>query len=77
MYSRLYYERKEGNMEYRLREIREAAHMTQQELADKSGVSRATIANIEIGKQVNIMTGTLLNLADALGVEAKDILFKE
>lgn len=64
-------------MEYRLREIREAAHMTQQELADRSGVSRATIANIEIGKQVNIMTGTLLNLADALGVEAKDILFKE
>ena len=64
-------------MEYRLREIREAARMTQQELADKSGVSRATIANIEIGKQVNIMTGTLLNLADALGVEAKDLLFKE
>lgn len=64
-------------MEYRLRGIREAAHMTQQELADKSGVSRATIANIEIGKQVNIMTGTLLNLADALGVEAKDLLFKE
>lgn len=64
-------------MEYRLREIREAEHMTQQELADKSGVSRATIANIEIGKQVNIMTGTLLNLADALGVEAKDLLFKE
>lgn len=62
-------------MEYRLKELREQANMTQQQLAEKSGVSRATITNIERETQVNVMTGTIIKLADALGVEAEELFF--
>lgn len=36
-------------MGYRIRELREAMKMTQEELADKSGVSRGTISALENG----------------------------
>ncbi|MDY6307420.1 MAG: helix-turn-helix transcriptional regulator [Oribacterium sp.] len=61
-------------MESKLKELRTQRHMSQQELADASGVSRATIANIELGTQKNIMTGTLIKLADALGVPARELV---
>lgn len=61
-------------MESKLKELRTQRHMSQQELADASGVSRATIANIELGNQKNIMTGTLVKLADALGVSARELV---
>lgn len=61
-------------MESKLKELRSQKHMSQQELADASGVSRATIANIELGIQKNIMTGTLVKLADALGVSARELV---
>ena len=61
-------------MESKLKELRTQRHLSQQELADASGVSRATIANIELGNQKNIMTGTLVKLADALGVSARELV---
>lgn len=61
-------------MESKLKELRTQRHMSQQELANASGVSRATITNIELGNQKNIMTGTLVKLADALGVSARELV---
>lgn len=52
----------------RLRETRRAKDMTQAELADASGVSRATIAQIEAGDHSNVTLNTLANLAEALDV---------
>ncbi len=52
----------------RLRELREAQFLTQQELAEKAGVGIATIIRIETG-QVAPHFGTVRKLAAALGVE--------
>ena len=58
----------------KLRLARERRGMTQIELADKSGVSRPTIANIESGVQKNTLTGTLIKLADALSIDVQEII---
>lgn len=55
----------------RLRELREAAELTQQGLADRAGVRQATISELEnpdtdAGR---VKLSTLERLADALGVE--------
>lgn len=51
----------------KLREARIAAKLTQDELAEKSGVTRRTISNLETGKTLpNI--GLLFVLAAILGV---------
>lgn len=60
-------------MEIRLKEIREENAMTQEELALKSGVSRATIASMESGKAKVTTTSTMLKLAKALSVKVGDI----
>jgi DNA-binding XRE family transcriptional regulator len=49
--------------------------MTQEELAEASGVSRTTIVAIESGEAKNVMASTLLKLAKALGVTVNDIFF--
>lgn len=56
-------------MRYRIKEIRESKGITQDELSRKSGVSRATIWALERGENKITTTKTLLNIADALGVE--------
>lgn len=58
----------EENMATRLREIREEKHMTQEELAEKSGVSRAIIWRLERDDNHNATTKTIHKLAVALGV---------
>ena len=64
-------------MGFRLKEAREDARMTQQELADKSGVSRVTICAIENGTKRDVMLGTLKKLANALDKKIEDIFFEE
>lgn len=49
----------------RLRTRRDALEMTQQQLSEKVGVSRASIANIERGRQ-NVLLHHLYALAKAL-----------
>jgi len=49
----------------RIAELRKIWGMSQQELADASGVSRWTIVQFEQGKQ-NISTDKLIRLGDAL-----------
>lgn len=61
--------------ENRLREMREEIGLTQQELADKSGVSRVTISFIENRKYDCVKTDTLVKLADALGKPVTSVFF--
>lgn len=62
-------------MGYRIRELREAMKMTQEELADKSGVSRGTISALENGSMRNTTSKTLLKLAQALNTSVDRIFF--
>lgn len=55
----------------RVREVRETARMTQQELADLTGISRAQIAAFENHRN-RILASTLLRIARALGVPVGD-----
>ncbi len=60
-------------MEYKIRAFREAAGMSQQELATKSGVSRATISGLESGALKVTTTETLLKIARALDRKVSEI----
>lgn len=64
-------------MGYKLKEAREEAKLTQQQLADKSGVSRVTIGAIENGTSKNVTLGTLRKLADALDKTINQIFFED
>ncbi len=64
-------------MGYKLKEVREAQKMTQEELSDKSGVSRGTISALENGTARTTTTKTLVKLARALGVSVDQIFFAE
>lgn len=64
-------------MGFKLKEARESVGMTQQELADKSNVSRTTIALIEIGTTKDVKSSTVLKLATALGKSPEDIFFAD
>ena len=61
-------------MENKLKTIRKEKNLSQAELAKKSGVSRATIANIERGAQVEILVGTAAKLANALNVSVSEVI---
>lgn len=60
-------------MGYKLKEVRKAKKMTQEELAEKSGISRGTIVAIENGSARTTTIKTLLKLADALDVTIDQI----
>ena len=62
-------------MGYRIREVRRAQDMTQEELSEKSGVSRAIIAGLESGAVKTTTTKTLEKLAVALNSKVEDIFF--
>ena len=55
----------------RLRQLRRRRGLTQLELARRSGVSRTTIAGIEIGQRDNLSLDGGLRLARALGVSVE------
>ena len=50
----------------KIKSLREALNMTQEELSEKSGISRQTISSIETGKYTNVLVGTLAAIAKAL-----------
>jgi len=64
-------------MGYKLKEVREEQKMTQEELEKKSGVSRQTISAIENGRCGQVMSGTLIALANALGTTIDKIFFQD
>jgi len=57
----------------RLRDLRKRALLTQQELADKSGVGVTTIIRIE-NNQVEPQGRTIRKLAEALSVEPHELV---
>ena len=65
------------NVGYKLREAREAKRLTQEELAQKSGISRQTIISIETVDGYNTTFNTLVKLADALGMTVDQIFFAD
>lgn len=56
-----------------VRSAREHAGMTQAELAERVGLSRTSITNIERGRQV-VLVHHLIELSAALGTTAADLL---
>lgn len=54
-----------------LKKIRKAKKMTQKDLAQKSGVKQSVISDLETGNAKS--TGSILELANALGVTAEDL----
>lgn len=61
----------------KIRELRKERGMTQEELAQKSGLSRQTIISIENGSNENALTGTLAAIAEALGTTVDKIFYLE
>jgi len=57
----------------RVRELRAARGLTQVRLAQQSGISRPSIANVEAGRQ-NVSLRQLCALATALGVAVEDLV---
>lgn len=64
-------------MKLRLKELRKMRYMTQEQLSEKSGVTRATIGRLERGEEIETTTKTLCALADALDVSISDIFLSE
>ena len=61
-------------MRYRIREIRKTQKMTRLELAEKSGISRATISTLEKKQNQTSTSKTLLSIARALGVSVDQLI---
>lgn len=59
----------------RLKFYREKRSLSQEDLAEKSGVSRITISNLENDKIHVSKTDTLTKIADALGETVPTIFF--
>ena len=53
-------------MGYKIKDLREALNMTQEELSKKAGVSRGTISALENNTARATTTKTLVNIAKAL-----------
>jgi len=60
----------------RIKQMREAKNMTQDELADKSGVHRVTIAKYET-MDIGMTLESAKRIADALGCTIDDLIRKE
>lgn len=62
-------------MQNKLRQARDEANMSQEELAKKSGISRTTISGIENNEDIVVRTSTIIAIANALNKRAQDIFF--
>lgn len=60
-------------MTSRIRVLRAEKKMTQKQLSELSGVSRATISNIENDTAKNTMYSTLKSIADALNTTVENL----
>ncbi|MDD4699835.1 MAG: helix-turn-helix transcriptional regulator [Oscillospiraceae bacterium] len=60
-------------MFYKIRVARERLKISQQELSERSGISRATISGLESGSITVTTTETLLKIASALNMKIGDI----
>ena len=60
-------------MRLKLKEVRKRKFLTQQELADRLGVTKATISRMESGVN-EPRPSTVRKLAEALGVEPEELV---
>ena len=61
----------------RLRQLRTAAKLTQQDLAVKAGLTTSAVAQLEAGKIKDPRMSTLLALAKALGVSVDGLVAED
>ena len=64
-------------MGYKIKQLREKSGMTQEQLANKSGVSRVTIALLESKHDHISTTKTLFKIATALDTTIDALFFAE
>ena len=62
-------------MGFKIKEYRQKIGMSQQELSEKSGVSRTIISGLESGRIKVTSTGTLLKIATAMNAQVGDIFY--
>lgn len=60
-------------MDFKIKELREKAGLSQAELSKESGVSQNLIARLESGSLTNTTTDTLFKIANALGVRVEQL----
>lgn len=58
-----------------VKKLREAKGWSQEQLAEKAGISRVAISLIETGKTREVLTGTVKALARALEVSVDELFF--
>ncbi|CRH86025.1 helix-turn-helix domain-containing protein [Streptococcus sp. Marseille-Q5986] len=58
----------------KIKQLREKQGLSQDELAEKSGVSRMTITYLETGATKDVKLGTLNKIAVGLDVALKDFM---
>ena len=61
-------------MEYKIKEYRKKLGVSQQQLAEKAGVSRTIISGLESGRIQNTTADTIQKIAKALGIAVSKIL---
>ncbi|MDB1924104.1 helix-turn-helix transcriptional regulator [Clostridium tertium] len=61
----------------RLKQLRLDRNMTQQDLANKSNISRNTISDIESNAHANTTIFVVCNLCRALGITPNDLIPEE
>ena len=64
-------------MGFKIKEVRKSLKMSQEELAEKSGISRGTIVAREAGTERVTTTKTLVALAAAMNVSIDQIFFAD
>lgn len=60
-------------MDNKVKEIRIEMKLSQEELANKSGLSRYLISRIENGDDVNITKNTMISISNALNKKVTDV----
>lgn len=60
----------------KIRELREKQNMTQQELSNKSGISRSYISQLENNSHLIVKSSTMVAIAKALKKPVSAIFFK-
>jgi transcriptional regulator with XRE-family HTH domain len=64
----------DSSLDRTLQRLRQQAGLSLRDLEERSGVSRAIISRLEHGENKNSRPSTLTKLAEALGVDASELL---
>lgn len=64
-------------MKNKVKQYRELAGLTQEELSEKSDVSRDTISSLETGSNTNVTYDTMIKIAGALNEKVATIFFED